>query len=341
MNKSTCKRVLSLILTLMTVICCVPAHALAYEAADDNEKTTVVFQSCGNGLYQINSPDSANMRTSGTLIQATSTENEDVFYVSSNNYLVLSHDDNYVLTEKVEVDVNSFSPQNYPNIPAEVLNGLQKDIERQITIGNRDFTAAIYSPVAEVTYMPNLSQSSRDSWGDEYPCGPYTLKDYFVELGNANTGMVSKRGTAVSSWAASLFNLIISGGGLASTEVSIFGVGISALDVFESVFGRVEHTNTNDYISEDTVYNKLGKSTYVLLNDMWLFSLGTQKITITQVNVYQFYAYSGETSYENVPKNSVHKTENYDNPNMAIQMMGVGYMDPNYKHKVFDQTYVF
>ena len=341
MKKTTYKRVLSLILTLMTIICCVPAHASAHEAADDNEKTTVAFQSCGNGLYQITSPNSVNVRTSGSLIQATSTENEDVFYVSSNNYLVLSHDDNFVLTEKVAVDVNNFTPQNYQDIPIEVLNSLQQDIERQISMGNRDFTAAIYSPVAEVTYIPNLSQSSRDSWGNEYPCGPYTLKDYFVELGNANTGMVSKRGTEASSWAASLFNLIISGGGVASKTVSIFGVGISALDFFESVFDQVQQTNTSDYISEDTVYNKLGKSTYVLDDDMWLFSLGTQKITITEVNVYQFYADDGHTSYESIPKNSVHKTENYDNPNMAIQMMGVGYMDPNYKHKVFDQTYVF
>lgn len=341
MKKTTYKRVLSLALTLMTLISCAPAHASAYEAADENEKTTVTFQSSGNGLYQINSPNSVNMHTRGALIQATSTENEDVFYMSSNKYLVLSYDDNYVLTEKVAVDVNDFSPQDYQDIPFEVLDSLQKDIERQISMGNRDFTAAIYSPVAEVTYEPNSSLSSQNYWGNEYPCGPYTLKDYFVELGNANTGMVSKRGKNASTWAASLFNLVISGGGLASKTVSIFGVGISALDFFESLFDKVEQTNTSDYISEDTVYNKLGKSTYVLDGDMWLFSLGTQKITITEVNVYQFYASDGHTSYEPISKNSVHKTENYDNPNMAIQMMGVGYMDPNYTHKVFDQTYVF
>lgn len=330
-----------MILALMTVICCVPAYASAYEGADENEENTVTFQSCGNELYQICDQSSMNVRTSGTVIQATATENDDVFYVSSDNYLVLSHDKNYVLTEKVTVDVNNFSPQNYQGIPSEVLESLQKDIEKQISMGNRNFTAAIYSPVAEITYTPNIAKSSRDSWGNEYPCGPYTLKDYFVELGNANTGMVSKRGREASSWAARLFNLIISGGGVASKTVSIFGVGISALDFFESLFDEVEQTNTSDYISEDTVYNKLGKSTYVLDGGMWLFSLGTQKITITEVNVYQFYADDGHTSYESIAKNSVHKTENYDNPNMAIQMMGVGYMDPNYNHKVFDQVYVF
>lgn len=336
MKKSFRKRVLSAILAFTIAISCVPAYAVNY---DVKEGSSVTFQSCGNGLYQISNPSPINLHTRGTVIHATATKNSDIFHVSSNNYLVLSHDSSYVLTEKISVDINSFSPKNYPKIPFEVLDGLQKDIETQFSRGNMDFTAAIYSPVAENTYVSDSTLSNRAYWGSQYTCGPYTLKDYFVELGNANTGMVEKKGTNTNTWAKSLFNLIISAGGTVSTTISLFGVGISAFDFFVSLFGKVERTNTKDYISVDTVYNKIGKSTYVLDGDMWLFSLGTQKATITQVNVYQFYADNGNTSYKNTMPNKVHKTENYDNPNMAIQMMGVGYMDPNIRYTVFDTTY--
>jgi len=322
------KKMMSLALALaMCLSLCVPAFAATSAESKSSENATAIFTDCGNGLYQPATGNSLRVISSDSTIQATSTENSDIYCIESRSF-----DNNYVLTERQEVDVDTFDPEDYSDIPVEVLENIKVEIEKQQQVGNEEFTVAIYAPA---------SATARNYWGGIYTYGPYQLKDYFVELGNARTGWVEKKGTTASTWSSELTSVVISVVGLKSKKVSIFSTGISVLDyaLKQAGISKLSKTTSNDSVEEDTVYSKLGKSTYVLDNDAWLFSLGTTKVTLKELNTYSFFTETGSTSYISSNPNTTLTSENYDNPRMAIQMLGVGFFDDPIEHTVMGKSF--
>lgn len=286
-----------------------------------------------NGLYQPIGNSAVQAIFNSSTISADLTEDPDIFRVNSNNYLVRSFDNNFVMTERYEINPTSFDAEKYSDIPTDVLEQAKEEIDRQLERGNDNFTIEIYAPSSGI---------ERNGWGGEYTYGPYQLKDYFIDLKYGRTDWVTKDGKDALEWADDLVNVVLSVAGIKSKKVSIYSAGMSALDfIVEQTGIKVTQTSTDDCIQTDTIYNKTGKSTYVLTNGNWLFSLQTAKVTITQINTYAFFHETGETPYSSAEKSDTMTTENWDNPQMAITMQGVGYTDSPIIHTVWDEKFVF
>lgn len=327
------KKLTSLALALvMCLSLCVPALAATSVELKNSKMEAVIFMDCGNGLYQPLDDGFLRNISADSTIQAISTANSDIYSVEANSYLVRSFENNYVLTERKEVDADTFDPKNYSDIPTEVLESLKAEIEKQQQVGNEELTVAVYVPAPT---------TARNYWGGIYTYGPYQLKDYFIELGNARTGWVEKKGTTASTWAAELRDVVISVVGLKSKKVSIFSTGKSVLEYALSRAGisKLTTTTSHDTVQEDTVYRKLGKSTYVYENGNWFFSLGTTKVTVLELNTYSFFEETGSTTYVSENPNTTMTSENYDNPQMAIQMFAVGFMDAPIVHTVMGKQF--
>ena len=325
------KKLVSLFLALaMCLGLCVPAFA-----ADTSRNSPTLFIEGANGLYKQANIGFTQAFSELSTVSATPTQNSNIFYVSSNNYLVRTFEDNYVLSERYNVDIHTFDPEDYLDIPIDVLEQLAEEINKQLQLKNEDFTATIYAPIT-------ASSTTRNHWGSIYSYGPYQLKDYFIELGNSHTGWVEKTGKSASDWAAKLYDAVLSTTGVVSKHVSVISAGISVLDFALEAAGIkvVPRASSDDYVTVDTVFNKLGKSTYVLENGDWQFSLQTASATVTTINTYCFYPETGKTPMSTSNPNTSIATENYNNPRKAIEMLGVGYSDDPIRYTVWDIEYI-
>lgn len=144
------------------------------------------------------------------------------------------------------------------------------------------------------------------------------MKDYKTKYWNCSTGMLENRTTNAKDIANAFFNLTISCVGTFSTVVSVFGIGVSALGVYQAFHGPVVYGQQGDYVSTNTIYDKIEKLTSVYIAGNWQPGSYTYKVWLNRADVYQFYGWTGASDLQQKSISTVHYSQYYNDVAWAI-----------------------
>ena len=260
---------------------------------------------------------------SSAVLEAHPTENVEIFQVTGEEFLVHLYGDIYQRKKKLDVNVDRYQlgtdiAREY-DLPIEVAEQISEVVREQTQHGNDSLEVAVFEP--SVSFL-----SGNTTAGDPYQYKGYTMQDYITEYRHMTAALESD-GEDCKDIASSLVDLVISGTGIVSQKISIFGAGLSALDFYEKLHGPVKKGMQTDRFYSNVSYDKLVKNTYVYNTAAGGYEKGcqTEKVWLEQQDTYQYYALNGAREYKENRLNITKYTENFKNaPEAAIKFFGPG-----------------
>ena len=324
--KKTFKKAVAVILTMaMAMSVGVPAFA------SECENKTMYFVCDSEGRYtMLNTTTLRDGNTVGkNIVQAQVTENDRFYKLSGNEYLIEAYGDVYTKAKKIPLNASDYSANKNIMEEYNLSNALKKDIEDTINMqkmnGNFALTVDLYVPASN-------DNSNTRAFDDEtfYYGHNNLMRNTYVNYGYCSTKTVEKNGTNVKNVADSFINLVISSVGCVSDNVAIFGIGMSALDFFEAVYGPVERGTSDDKIQTALSYNKYTKQIdyYDPYIQEWGEGCLARYVKVYEVNGMQFYGDTGKTQHIQQSVNKEYTSQHYNDYQFAIDTAPVCYIDP-------------
>lgn len=329
------KKAISVFLTIVIAVTMTP-FAFAIEANDVTGET-VQFTSVGHGAFKLGKSssffsnrisDSVNANTGDTIV-AYPTEDEEIFETSDGRYLTQAYDDLYLLTNKIDIDVDNLGQYRavfgINDISDELYVGIEDTIAEQKELGNEDFSVEIYIPsLVNNSEISSASRSGETTVSAEYiysspGLGKYRMKDYTVKYKNCNHQPVYWTGSIAKPSSESFITILISIAGIGYKSMSIFGIGISLYDLYKGVYGEVEGS-TKDSVNVSVVYDRLEKETKLYLTSAQGFVTGkiSHKVWLNYLSSLQFYQDKGQHLYNETIINSSYYSRYWDDNEQTI-----------------------
>lgn len=344
------KKIISIIIT----ICLLFSLATTALAANSTQVDEPLMKYNGHGQFTI-SKDVADKTTSitttsdidnlkcGDVIRAKATEDKEIYHIIYDKYLSLAYGDTYVMADKIDIDtsdigVNEANFKKY-NVSSNIIENIKAEISKEEANGNKDFAVAIFAPSIIKTSTLQLSQNSNvfqsspitfslnggqritteTAYYDYCNSGTwFSMQDYKTKYWHASTHMLENKTENAKDIANAFFNLTISSIGTISQIVSIFGVGISALSVYQTLYGPVVYGQQGDFVTTNTIYDIIHKETSVYFNGEWEQGSYTYKVWLDRADVYQFYGWTGDSDLQKKSINTVFYSEHYNDNEWAI-----------------------
>lgn len=310
------KRQLGLIMAVVMGMTTIPTVAFAEESDGRFAKQQdIVLVHEENGVYRpINSQ--LNMRFSNSnddedIIRVSATEDEEIFHVQGDQYVTLVDKDVYLLVDRIDLDSTNYENNELILDEYEISDKLRENINKAINeqneIGNKEFEISIFAP-SEITTRGSSTSKTYYYYKDKY------FRDTIVKYSNSSTPMIEKTGSKTKDAASGFSSFILSTASMVSKTVSAFSYGMSALDLFESIFGKVTYGSNTDRMYTLVLYDKLEKQTDMQFGNEWQ-STGciSYKITLKRNDTYQLYESSGESYLCKQTLSTDYVSENYNN----------------------------
>lgn len=365
--KNAKTKIISTIMSLM-MLAGLSQGAFAAPLIEVPSEDEIFLQFNGHGQYtEVANAFSANIASNletqeaGNVIIATTTDDQDLYFLSGNDYLLKvasgnAQENAFLHVERADIDVKNFSSETLDefNLPPELVERITAIIETQTAMGNDDFEASVYSPLStsnadDGALQPYSLQNeavtmgSKESWEEYYTLYGQEFTDSYLKFKNYQC-VYSNASTNASTAASALVSFILDCVGTQSTTVSAFQFGYSALETLAAFLGvsvaqagtgyqAIQTIVTYDAIYRLTYWN-IGNDPYVATCKAWLNTNATQQ---TQddipAGVYQ------TSTFLNTEKFSPH----YSNPaewlytdyyNAAFIIEGPIY------HTILDQKYM-
>ena len=134
------KKIASCILACSVIFTCsVPAFAVK------NLENTPAFAYNGHGEYSLSRGAISNVSSNiecvsvGESIIAQPTEDEEIYEINEQKYLVLAYDNKYLLCDKVDVDIQNFNKNSEVFKQNNISQYMREDIEKVISKQRRYF----------------------------------------------------------------------------------------------------------------------------------------------------------------------------------------------------------
>lgn len=280
---------------------------------------------------------------------AKSTGDNEVYYISEDQYALFVDNDTFVLSTKVDL-INEDQSVNIDKIdaykiPKDMKEEIVKAAQQQKTIGNNDFEISVFVPYNKsqsneiVTYGSPITEET-----NYYSYNGYRLRDWIVRYTHMSFGG-EKVGSKVIDIAKSFTGLIITVGSNIE-KVSLFfdaaGAATTLFDVVSSLHGTIKHGSTSDRVYSYTIYNKIEKQTQVDNNGVWSVGVNSRKVWLDKTETRNYYASTGKTfDKTNIINKSIY-SENFNNPApQAINWyQNMGISDSLIKGTVLNEKYI-
>lgn len=365
------KKILSAFLTIAFLLS-FSSTAFAYndsgETKDSKKSETIILKHEGHGTYKKTQDKNENT------ITATATEDADIYHIKDAQYVTAVGNDKYLLVDRLDIVIDDFS-KNTPSlqkykVPAEICEEMKKNIAIQKELGNKDLEIAVFAPsLAKTTESNELTQNSgmitgfglSNTYGmltenglqklyeevlptQYYTYNGYSMKDYMVKYWHNHTPVIEKNGNTALSNAATFINfgVTIAGTFINLPAFVVYGIGTSALDVYEIFNGPVVYGTSGDYMYTMVTYDYITKWTYVWSSNIWQLGCMSEKYWLDQQATTQFFASNGDIEQTTVTLNAPYNTENYNYPApTAVQYMGYVWVDEPLRLRIYDTTVVF
>lgn len=318
------KKFLSILLSISMVLGLLTSTAYANNASTKHSATK--FESIGHGEFRIapsNSiaSDEVEDVEIGKVIIAYPTNDEEIFKISKDKYLLENTSNSYLLTDKINIDTENFDKNqrifSKYSISSELITNMQEVVDSQKKLGNTEFSIELYAPsILNDKDMPSMdSISERVAEAPKYTNYKYkdktgytwNMRDCTIAYRHLHAGPVKKEGTSALSLSKAFANVVVSGAGIASTTISVFGVGKSLYDLYKAAKGPVISGSGGDLSTAVLIYDRLQKETSMMAQATGKYMPGknSHKVWFNRLDTYQLYGSNGQ-SFSG--KNSINKT---------------------------------
>ncbi len=276
-------KIISTIMVLAMFISASP-EAFAATIFSTPAENEIFVQFDGHGQYtevdsavRTNIAQVSDTQEVGCVVVATKTDDDDLYLLSSNDYLLrvgTSNDENRTLlhVERNDVDVDNFSSNSLDEFgfPAEVVERITSVVDEQIAMGNDSFGLSVFAPTSITPQTDDgcVPYGWTDSWETHYSYNGEQFTDYYVKYWNFSCDFEDKSNRAWET-ASAITNFILTCAGLKSQTVVAYQFGCSALQTLATVLGIDEVTAGNGYgkIQILLTYDAVTRVTYWNMED--------------------------------------------------------------------------
>lgn len=339
------KKLLMFILVLSLVSSMiVPAFAYDQEKVDANSKDShiVRMESVGHGEFKVSNNQNS---LTGNFVSAEKVNNDEELKISDDKYLIKVTNDTYLLTNKINVNASNFEKcesllQGY-NVDEQHIKSIQEVIEFQKALNNNDFLVEIYVPDtydSDANALSAASETNYYTYTDRYG-QRWSMRDIVIKYSNVWTPMITKKGTSAKEKSDAFVNVVISGIGIASTSVSVFGVGKSLYDLYVAARGPVVSSRSTDQSNSSALYDRIEKLSqyYAPALAKYVDGKTSHKVWMNKLETRQLYNGNPNPFDTTVTINKVAYSQYWDNNAMTIQPYG---WEDYLKFKMYDATII-
>lgn len=331
------KKLLSLLLSL-SILFSMSISALAYESQSFSNDE-IVLRSNGHGEYSLINSASSNlknsMKNSDDIITAMPTADSEIYHIKDNQYLTLTHDNNYLLTDKITIQIDNFSANeetlNQYDVSDDLRDEMRAVIAAQKSLGNNDLAIELYAPSAVSNEILPLVALPPETTYYTYRLDgtTFNMKDYMLKYVHLSASKLEKNGSEALSKAKVWKDFAVSAGGAISKSVTAFGVFSSAYALFKEYRGEVITGSSNDQVYTNLVYDRVTKETYVQEFDgSYVKGCVSYKAWLDRHDSYQFYGSTGKSYFGQHKLDAEHYSENFRSPAVtAIRHGTTAYVD--------------
>lgn len=308
--KSARMKSVSVIMAVMLLVCTSPG-AFAASLIDIPSQGEIFLQFDGHGQYtEVTSAvktlitNDVNTNDIGCVVVATATDDEDLYYLSGNDYMLRvnagsTEQNTFLRVGRNDIDVESYSSETLDefNLPPALVSRISTIMDEQIAMGNEDFGVSVYLPVSSMDSNEIYSlqsevspQGSTESWEEYYTLAGHQFTDSYLKFWNYNCTYSDSSANA-SETASALVSFGLECIGVASETVSAFQFGYSALKTLAIALGVTEATAGSGYdaiqvlVTYDAIYRitywnipgGTGQDPYVATCKAWLNTNFTQQ----------------------------------------------------------------
>lgn len=286
---------------------------LAKDVDHDTNKSELYLKYVDHGVYTpVDNTLGIKTADDIEIVKVTATEDKELYHINGDKYVSFVDPETYLLLNKVDLDPENvdYSKEVFEQykISDKLEESINKMIEKQKSVGNDKFEISIYVPAVNAS-VDSRTVSTTTSY---YSKGDRNFRDTIVKYTNSSTGMIEKKGTDVKTVANSFVSFILSATGVTSKTVSAFGVGQSALDVFETIYGPVAYGSNDDQLYTLVLYDKLEKQTDMQFGSTWYdVGLISYRVALTRNDTYQLYAATGNSFLKKYDLNTTYYSEHF------------------------------
>ena len=339
------KRLLSIFLICSIIF---TSYSSAYYAGistrTPNSPKVSVFIAEDDGTYTL-CHDNA-IPVGDNVIYAESTDDEQTYHIKENIFLIQAYDNQFIPADQITINTMDYASNNIIlseyQIPKEIAEEIQKDIDAQHALGNYEFEVSILAP-----HNSNNPQTSdiiapcynADSWWEsEYSFRTHRLKKYVTKYTNASTPSLGVENSAEASTIANeMTQLLIAVAGVFNQPISIFGACSTALEFFLYLTGMEEVSGgDNDEMTVKVWYDKRKERTFVYNSAAGGWSAGCEadKVWLNYAAIAMYF--DGESKLEKSSINKTYYTPKYnDSSNTAVDnFTGYGHVDSPIRIKI-------
>lgn len=351
----TMKKMISLALaTCLALALAAPAGATGTSAKSNvdemSKNDVVVLKENDDGTFTLigavgGSGNRAPVQGTTTSATVVRDQDMDILHLSGNQYLTKAYDNVYARAERVDFNTESYEANipliNEYDISDEYAQNIQEVIESQKAVGNADVEISVY--VGEAYPAVNA-----DATEAEYTTFATTtnenVKENILEIRNYLTPWRDiVTGTTARDVAKSIVNLVVAGGGLASTSISLFGAGMTALAEYQNFFNeQITVPAGNDWQQVRFKFDWLKKTSKVNTPAGALTGCISQKLWIAYYYHNQFFAQVGKehqtSKYVNINKSSKSWKNSVD---IALKNYHSTVIDPDFTTKIGGKQFKF
>lgn len=307
------------------------------------ETDTIQLRSVGHGEFMINDAistqteniaNTASDAVAGEVIFAEPTADVEILKTSEGKYLVQVTEDSYLLTDKVNVELDDVNAsrqilEEY-NVPEKNIQEMEEIITYQKSIGNDEFAVDLYLPseisavsTGDVSTLGMTTKTTyytyEDAKGTEWK-----MRDVNTKYTNVPTGMIEEKGVTAKEKAQAFVNVVLSAVGTKNVPVSLFGVGKSLYDLYVLNQGPVAQSKSGDYTSACAIYDRIEKvsQNYIQATGKYVSAKTSHKVWINRVDTYQFYSSTGKSDSSQVSVNKEKYSQYWDNGEKTLAKIG-------------------
>lgn len=307
-------------------------------------ETEQAFVDNGHGEYTMISPSDRLASLGETVVYGTSQDNGDTYILPNGKYLTKAYEDTYLLSDKINVNIDDFMSNtevfNRYNVSNNLRDEMQSIILAQKALGNKELVIEAYAPSIDV----------RQPLGDE-PLGTryytyylngttYNLKDYSVKYSNLSTGMKQVKDTEALPAAKEFvyFLLYKTGEGLLE-QLGAFSKLLSAYEVYKQACGTVTTAQRGDLLYTNLIWDKITKETYCEdpIGEYPNPGCVSYKVWLNRHDTYQYYASTGQSYLIKPVLNKTVYSDHFANP--AAEAIQNGFASTYYDPWLY--TYVY
>lgn len=272
--------------------------------------------------------------------------NEDIVCNNAGQYFTQVSDNRYVSTEKIDISIDDYKTNpdllKDKNIPSSSIELIDRVINEQDELQNNELIVSLYCTEPYQILNSSTNQLAKANQS--------VVETYTVEVRNYYSAYkYVKTGTTTKTVAASLFNLILSSAGAASTSpvsvpASIFGVGISALSAYQTFTNRtVSVGKPSDYMQISFKLDYLEKTSSVVTPAGNLKGCVSKKLWLDKVNYIMVFASANSVKYNKwLTINKSYKSKHWDDSaKTALYNYHSTVVDPDIVVKVGGLSYRF